>query len=137
MDYIAPGKPGQNGLVESFNGRLRDECLNKTLFTSLTLPATFWLTGGKTTIRFADVPNRMARHRIRSPDKRLGGWPVGRLPGLPLACKRSYIAEEPRRLKLKCYLAFPKQRILSNFSRQWHHKKALLILNSRYNTKST
>jgi len=26
--YIAPGKPMQNGLVESFNGRLRDECLN-------------------------------------------------------------------------------------------------------------
>ncbi len=25
----------QNGFVESFNGRLRDECLNETLFTSL------------------------------------------------------------------------------------------------------
>jgi putative transposase len=25
--YIAPGKPQQNGFVESFNGRLRDECL--------------------------------------------------------------------------------------------------------------
>ena len=33
--YIAPGKPTQNAFVESFNGRLRDECLNKTLFTSL------------------------------------------------------------------------------------------------------
>jgi len=33
--YIAPGKPQQNGFVESFNGRLRDECLNETLFTSL------------------------------------------------------------------------------------------------------
>ena len=33
--YIAPGKPMQNGFVESFNGRLRDECLNETLFTSL------------------------------------------------------------------------------------------------------
>ena len=32
--YIAPGKPMQNGLVESFNGRLRDECLNEHLFTS-------------------------------------------------------------------------------------------------------
>ncbi len=27
--YIAPGKPMQNGFVESFNGRLRDECLNE------------------------------------------------------------------------------------------------------------
>ena len=33
--YIAPGKPMQNGLVESFNGRLRDECLNEHLFSSL------------------------------------------------------------------------------------------------------
>ena len=34
--YIASGKPMQNGFVESFNGRLRDECLNETLFSSLT-----------------------------------------------------------------------------------------------------
>lgn len=30
--YIDPGKPMQNGFVESFNGRLRDECLNEHLF---------------------------------------------------------------------------------------------------------
>ncbi len=33
--YIAPGKPTQNAFIESFNGRLRDECLNETLFTTL------------------------------------------------------------------------------------------------------
>jgi putative transposase len=33
--YIAPGKPTQNAFVESFNGKLRDECLNETIFTSL------------------------------------------------------------------------------------------------------
>lgn len=33
--YIAPGKPTQNAFIESFNGRLRDECLNETLFRSL------------------------------------------------------------------------------------------------------
>jgi len=33
--YVAPGKPMQNGFIESFNGRLRDELLNETLFTSL------------------------------------------------------------------------------------------------------
>jgi putative transposase len=33
--YIAPGKPQQNAFVESFLRRLRDECLNETLFTSL------------------------------------------------------------------------------------------------------
>ncbi|MBB4252732.1 putative transposase [Rhizobium sp. BK008] len=33
--YIAPGKPIQNAFIESFNGRLRDELLNETLFSSL------------------------------------------------------------------------------------------------------
>lgn len=33
--YIAPGKPMQNGFIESFNGRMRDELLNETLFSSL------------------------------------------------------------------------------------------------------
>jgi putative transposase len=33
--YIAPGKPQQNGFVESFNGKLRDECLNEEVFGSL------------------------------------------------------------------------------------------------------
>ena len=33
--YIAPGKPTQNAFVESFNGRLRDELLNETLFVSV------------------------------------------------------------------------------------------------------
>ena len=32
--YITPGKPMQNAFIESFNGRLRDELLNETLFTS-------------------------------------------------------------------------------------------------------
>ena len=34
--YLAPGKPQQNGFIESFNGKLRDECLNETLFGTLT-----------------------------------------------------------------------------------------------------
>ena len=33
--YIAPGKPMQNGFVESFNGRMRDELLNETVFRNL------------------------------------------------------------------------------------------------------
>lgn len=33
--YIAPGKPTQNAFIESFNGRLRDELLNETIFTLL------------------------------------------------------------------------------------------------------
>ena len=34
--YIEPGKPSQNGFIESFNGKLRDECLNENVFLSLT-----------------------------------------------------------------------------------------------------
>ena len=33
--FIAPGKPMQNGFIESFNGRMRDELLNETLFFHL------------------------------------------------------------------------------------------------------
>ena len=33
--YIAPGKPMQNGFIESFNSRLRDELLNEALFSTL------------------------------------------------------------------------------------------------------
>lgn len=33
--YIAPGKPKQNGFVESFSDKLRDECLNQEIFGSL------------------------------------------------------------------------------------------------------
>jgi len=33
--YVTPGKPQQNGFVESFNGKLRDECLNEEVFATL------------------------------------------------------------------------------------------------------
>ena len=33
--YIAPEKPMQNGFMESFNGRMRDGLLNKTMFRNL------------------------------------------------------------------------------------------------------
>ena len=33
--YIAPGSPWENGYCESFNGKLRDECLNGEIFYSL------------------------------------------------------------------------------------------------------
>jgi putative transposase len=32
--YIDPGKPQQNGYIESFNGSLRDKCLNEEIFDS-------------------------------------------------------------------------------------------------------
>ncbi len=35
LEFIQPGKPMQNGYIESFNGRLRDECLNQHWFLGL------------------------------------------------------------------------------------------------------
>src|SRR5438128_4825032 len=35
LRFIEPGKPVQNAYVESFNGRLRDECLNANWFVTL------------------------------------------------------------------------------------------------------
>jgi putative transposase len=35
LDFIRPGKPVENAFIESFNGRLRDECLNLHQFTSI------------------------------------------------------------------------------------------------------
>lgn len=35
LKFIQPGKPMQNGFIESFNGRLRDECLNQHWFETL------------------------------------------------------------------------------------------------------
>ena len=36
LDFIDPGKPMQNGYLESFNGKFRDECLNQHWFLDLT-----------------------------------------------------------------------------------------------------
>jgi len=35
IEYIEPGKPIQNAFIESFNSRIRDECLNEELFLDL------------------------------------------------------------------------------------------------------
>ena len=33
--FIPPGKPWHNGFIESFNGNVRDECLNREWFRDL------------------------------------------------------------------------------------------------------
>lgn len=35
LDFIRPGKPNENAFIESFNGKLCDECLNENWFLSL------------------------------------------------------------------------------------------------------
>ena len=36
LEFIRPGKPMDNGHIESFNGRLREKCLNAQAFSSIT-----------------------------------------------------------------------------------------------------
>jgi putative transposase len=35
LDFTTPGKPTENGHIESFNGKFRDECLSQHWFLSL------------------------------------------------------------------------------------------------------
>ena len=35
LDFITPGKPTENGFIESFNGKFRDECLSPNWFECL------------------------------------------------------------------------------------------------------
>ncbi len=57
--YIAPGKSMQNAFIESFNGRLRDELLNETLFTSLARLASRSDAGGRLQQRTTTLATRM------------------------------------------------------------------------------
>lgn len=62
LRFIEPGKPNQNAYVESFNGRLRDECLNEHWFT--TLPHAR-----------AVIEEWRRDYNERRPKKQLGGLP--------------------------------------------------------------
>lgn len=35
LHFIQPGKPNQNAYIESFNGKMREECLNENIFSSV------------------------------------------------------------------------------------------------------
>lgn len=77
--YIAPGKPMQNGFIESFNGKLRDEKLNETLFSSLThvrLELVQWRNDYNNHRPHSGLgwltPSEFANHRARNKQ-----WPSG------------------------------------------------------------
>jgi hypothetical protein len=64
--YIAPGKPMQNGFIEIFNGRLRDDLLNETLFSSLSMPEPFWHYGVRITTGLGLTRNSLGKRRLTS-----------------------------------------------------------------------
>lgn len=65
--HIAPGKLTQNAFVETFDGRLRDECLNETLFTRWHTPRRCWLLGSTTTTPSGRPLNSVSAPPPRSP----------------------------------------------------------------------
>ena len=48
--YIEPGSPWENGYIESFNGKLRDELLNREVLTRYSRRKCLWNDGGGNTI---------------------------------------------------------------------------------------
>lgn len=60
LRLIEPGKPNQNAYIESFNGRLRNECLNKHWFTSLAHART-------------EIETWQREYNEERPEKALGG----------------------------------------------------------------
>lgn len=73
LDFIRPGRPVENGFIESFNGRLRDECLNASLFFHLTDPSKRLKLGART-ITLSDLMARWAGCR-RQPAQRAMRFP--------------------------------------------------------------
>ena len=67
LRLIEPGKPNQNACVESFNGRLRDECLNEHWITSLAHAR-------------APIENWRREYNDESPKKSLGGLTPAQYP---------------------------------------------------------
>jgi putative transposase len=78
--YIAPGKPVQNAFAESFIGRFRDECLNESLFGSLTAARQLiaaWRADYNTTRPHSSLGNRtpIAYAHLGDSATRRGGSP--------------------------------------------------------------
>jgi putative transposase len=53
LDFSRPGKPTDNGFIESFNGRLREECLTSTTSRTWTTRGGQWSRGGSSTMNGA------------------------------------------------------------------------------------
>ncbi len=56
LRLIQPGKPTQNGFIESFNGRFRDECLNEHWFSDIVHARKLLMTGGRIITNAARTP---------------------------------------------------------------------------------
>ena len=99
--FIEPGSPWQNGINESFNGRFRDECLNRELLANL-------LEAQSVVDTFRDEYNEIRPHstidlpdaqriprRTLEPSSRLRSGPPSRAFPPPGACPRPHHQPQP------------------------------------------
>ena len=63
--YIDPGKPQQNGFIESFNGSLRDELLNEEIFDTLDDAEESWRSGGTITTTSDHTRHWRTKHPLK------------------------------------------------------------------------
>lgn len=83
LHFIAPGKPSQNGHVESFNGRFRDECLSQHQFPNLArarVEVELWRVDYNTS-RPHSALGYKTPHEFGSAARARRGMPTGSLPG--------------------------------------------------------
>ena len=72
LDFIRPGKPADNGIIEAFNGRLRQECLNESWFCPWKMRARKSRRGGRSIIR-----NGLTEHWGTCPHSNIPlRWPI-------------------------------------------------------------
>ena len=93
LDFSRPGKPTDNAYIESFNGRLRQECLNEHWFTSLQDAAkileTWWrdYNENRPTAAWAIFPRPSSPLRLQPPGYALQLKPETRFSNIPTGTK--------------------------------------------------
>jgi transposase InsO family protein len=102
LDFIRPGRPVENSYIESFNGRLRDECLNGKCSLRCLMCARNWKLGARTTTRCVRIVRcmttlrRSSRGNGRLPQRRSAKAPDGgKYPSRALCESRQVESVEP------------------------------------------
>jgi putative transposase len=75
LDFIRPGRPVENSYIESFNGRLRDECLNVEVFFTI-VDVREKSAGAKTITRYDRIVRWMIKARKHSRRRGSRAWPA-------------------------------------------------------------
>jgi putative transposase len=114
--FIAPGKPMQNGFCESFNGRMRDELLNETLF--------FGLDHART-----KIADWVGDYNGQRPHSSLGYLTPAALCRLPHRNVRSAAQPRPAPPIARCSQRAKRRNIRRDFNPYWVKLQGQVIIN--------